>query len=59
VDDYLTRPIEQRRNTLIMATTHEAAILTQVIRDRLMQVNCLGQPFSIEVLQRKTWINMT
>jgi len=27
VDDYLTRPIEQRRNTLIMATTHEGGHL--------------------------------
>jgi conjugative relaxase-like TrwC/TraI family protein len=55
VDDYLTRPIEQRRNTLIMATTHkERATLTQVIRDRLIQQGELtGPALSIEVLQKK------
>ena len=55
VDDYLTRPLEQRRNTLIMATTHkERATLTKIIRDRLIQQGELSGPaLSIEVLQKK------
>jgi len=55
VDDYLTRPKEQRRNTLIMATTHkERATLTQAIRDKLIQQGELSGPaLEIEVLQKK------
>lgn len=55
VDDYLTRPIEQRRNTLIMATTHrERSTLTLAIRDKLQKQGELsGAALSIEVLQKK------
>ena len=55
VDDYLTRPLEQRRSTLIMATTHkERATLTQAIRDKLIQQGELSGPaLEIEVLQKK------
>lgn len=55
VDDYLTRPKEQRRNTLIMASTHrERATLTQAIRDRLIEQGELSGPaLLIEVLQKK------
>lgn len=55
VDDYLTRPLEQRRNTLIMATTHkERAILTRAIRDKLTEIGELSEPaIEIEVLQKK------
>jgi len=55
VDDYLTRPLEQRRNTLIMATTHkERATLTQAIRDKLIEQGELSGPaMEIEVLQKK------
>ncbi len=55
VDDYLTRPLEQRRNTLIMATTHkERATLTQAIRDKLIEQGELSGPaLEIEVLQKK------
>jgi len=55
VADFLTRPPEQRRNTLIMATTHkERATLTQAIRDRLIQQGALSGPaMEIEVLQKK------
>jgi conjugative relaxase-like TrwC/TraI family protein len=54
-DDYLTRPSEQRRNTLIMATTHkERATLTLAIRDRLIEQGELSGPvLEIEVLQKK------
>lgn len=53
--DYLTRPLEQRRNTLIMATTHkERATLTQAIRDKLIEQGELSGPaLKIEVLQKK------
>lgn len=53
--DYLTRPLEQRRNTLIMATTHkERATLTQAIRDKLIEQGELkGPALSIEILQKK------
>ena len=55
VDDYLTRPLEQRRNTLIMATTHkERAILTGAIRSKLIEQGELsGSAMEIEVLQKK------
>ncbi len=55
VDDYFTRPKEQRRNTLIMATTHkERATLTVAIRDRLLEQGELSEPaLEIEVLQKK------
>ena len=55
VDDYLTRPKEQRRNTLIMATTHkERATLTVAIRNRLLEQGELSEPaLEIEVLQKK------
>jgi len=55
VNDYLTRPLEQRRNTLIMATTHkERATLTQAIRDKLIQQGTLSGPaLEIEVWQKK------
>ncbi len=55
VDDYLTRPLEQRRNTLIMATTHkERATLTQAIRDKLIEQGELSGPaMEVEVLQKK------
>jgi conjugative relaxase-like TrwC/TraI family protein len=55
VDDYLTRPKEQRRNTLIMATTHkERATLTVAIRDKLLEQGELsGTPLEVEVLQKK------
>ena len=55
VGDFLTRPLEQRRSTLIMATTHrERATLTQAIRDRLIQQGeLLGPALLIEVLQKK------
>lgn len=54
-DDYLTRPSEQRRNTLIMATTHkERATLTLAIRDKLIEQSELSGPaLEIEVLQKK------
>jgi ATP-dependent exoDNAse (exonuclease V) alpha subunit len=53
--DYLTRPLEQRRNTLIMATTHkERATLTQAIRDKLIQQGELkGPALEVEILQKK------
>lgn len=53
--DYLTRPIEQRRNTLIMATTHkERATLTAAIRSRLIEQGELtGASSALEVLQKK------
>ncbi len=55
VNDYLTRPLEQRRSTLIMATTHkERVTLTQAIRDKLIQQGELSGPaLEIEVLQKK------
>jgi len=55
VADFLNRPLEQRRNTLIMATTHkERATLTQAIRDRLINQGTLSGPaLEIEVLQKK------
>ena len=55
VDDYLTRPLEQRRNTLIMATTHkERATLTGAIRKQLIEQGELSGPMlEIEVLQKK------
>ena len=55
VDDYLTRPLEQRRNTLIMATTHkERAVLTGAIRNKLIEQGELsGATLEIEVLQKK------
>lgn len=55
VDDYLTRPKEQRRNTLIMATTHkERATLTVAIRNRLLEQSELSGPtLEVEVLQKK------
>lgn len=55
VDDYLTRPFEQRRNTLIMATTHkERAILTGAIRNKLIEQGELsGSAMEIEILQKK------
>lgn len=55
VDDYLTRPLEQRRNTLIMATTHkERTILTQAIRNKLVDTGeLLGSALEIEVLHKK------
>ncbi len=54
-DDYLTRLVEQRRNTLIMATTHkERATLTLAIRDKLIEQGELSGPgLEIEVLQKK------
>lgn len=54
-DDYFTRPSEQRRNTLLMATTHkERATLTQAIRDKLIEQGELSGPaLEIEVLQKK------
>lgn len=54
-NDYLTRSSEQRRNTLIMATTHkERAALTLTIRDRLIEQGELSGPaLEIEVLQKK------
>ncbi len=55
VDDYLTRPKEQRRNTLIMATTHkERATLTVAIRNKLLEQGELSEPvLEVEVLQKK------
>ena len=55
VDDYLTRPKEQRRNTLIMATTHkERATLTVAIRNRLLEQGELSElSLALEVLQKK------
>jgi conjugative relaxase-like TrwC/TraI family protein len=54
-NDYLTRPPLQRRNTLIMVTTHkERATLTLAIRDRLIEQGELSGPgLEIEVLQKK------
>lgn len=55
VADFLTRPSEQRRNTLVMATTHkERAILTGAIRNKLIDLGELSEPaIEIEVLQKK------
>jgi len=55
VADFLSRPKEQRRNTLIMATTHkERVTLTQAIRNRLIEQGELSGPaLEIEVLQKK------
>jgi len=55
VADFLSRPQEQRRSTLIMTTTHkERATLTQAIRNRLIEQGELSGPaLLIEVLQKK------
>ncbi len=55
VADFLSRPQEQRRNTLIMTTTHkERATLTQAIRNRLIEQGELSGPaLLVEVSQKK------